>query len=53
MDELRVDAVNPNEAIEKAMKEYLEGTLLPTSGKYVDVKFSIEKDIFAENPCNH
>ena len=42
MDELRVDAVNPNEAIEKAMKEYLEGTLLPTSEKYIDVKFYVE-----------
>jgi len=42
MDELRVDAINPNEAIEKAMKVYLEGSLLPTSEKYIDVKFYVE-----------
>ena len=37
MDELVIDAANPNEAIEKAMKLYTEGDLLPTSEKYMDV----------------
>ena len=44
MDELEVEAANPNEAINKAVKIYLDGMLLPTSEKYIDVKFSIEED---------
>lgn len=42
MDELKIDALNPNEAIEKAMKVYLGGKLLPTSEKYIDVRISVE-----------
>ena len=33
-----------NDAIEKAMKLYAEGELMPTSEKYMDVRFSIEEE---------
>jgi len=44
MEELKVEAVNTNEAIEKAMRAYAEGDLDLTSEKYMDVKFSIVEE---------
>ena len=43
MDELKIDAVNPNEAIEKAMKIYSNGDALPTSERHIEVMFSVEE----------
>ena len=44
MDELRIEAGNPNEAINKAVRKFLDGALLPTSEKYIDVRFSVEEE---------
>ena len=44
MDELMIEAANPNEAINKAVRKFLDGALLPTSEKYIDVKFSVEEE---------
>ena len=44
MDELMIEAANPNEAINKAVRKFLDGALLPTSEKYIDVRFSIEEE---------
>lgn len=44
MDELMIEAANPNEAINKAVRKFLDGALLPTSEKYIDVRFSVEEE---------
>jgi len=44
MDELMVEAANPNEAINKAVRKFLDGAMLPTSEKYIDVRFYVEED---------
>ena len=44
MDELMIEAANPNEAINKAVRKFLDGALLPTSEKYIDVRFYVEEE---------
>ena len=44
MDKLLIEAANPNEAINKAVRKFLDGALLPTSEKYIDVRFSVEEE---------
>ena len=44
MDELMIEAANPNDAINKAVRKFLDGALLPTSEKYIDVRFSVEEE---------
>ena len=42
MDEIEVEAANPNEAINKAVKKFLSGELLPTSERYMNVNFEVK-----------
>ena len=44
MDKLMIEAANPNEAINKAVSKFLDGALLPTSEKYIDVRFYVEEE---------
>ena len=44
MDKLMIEAANPNEAINKAASKFLDGALLPTSEKYIDVRFYVEEE---------
>ena len=44
MEELMIEAANPNEAINKAVRKFLDGALLPTREKYIDVRFSVEEE---------
>ena len=42
LDETVVEAANPHEAINKAVKKYLAGELLPTSERYMNVNFEVK-----------
>ena len=43
MEELKIEAATPNDALDKAMKIYSQGDALPSSEKYIDVRFSVEE----------
>lgn len=42
LDEVRVEASNPYEAINKAVRKFLAGELLPTSERYMNVNFEVK-----------
>jgi len=42
LDEVTIDAVNPDEAINKAVNKFLAGELLPTSERYMNVNFEVK-----------
>ena len=44
MNVLTIEAANPNEAVNKAVSKFLDGALLPTSEKSIDVRFYVEEE---------
>ena len=43
MEELKIEATTPNDALDKAMKIYSEGDVSPSSERQIDVNFSVEE----------